>query len=211
MAVNGTGAGNVAAAAAAVGRRGRLRLHRLRLRRRQGRALRRDRPAGSALRLRPHQAGRRGGDRGRQPAPLRRPLLLALRDRRHATSSRRCCASPPTTNEVLVVRDQVGSPTYTWHLAYGIVRLIEGIEYGIHHMAAAGAVLLVRVRPRDLRAGQGRVQSALGDHRDARPPRAAPALLGAGQPARARDRAALAGRTGWPATSPSDKPRRRPA
>jgi dTDP-4-dehydrorhamnose reductase len=40
--------------------------------------------------------------------------------------------------EVLVVRDQIGSPTYTWHLAYGIVRLIEGIEFGIHHMAAAG-------------------------------------------------------------------------
>jgi dTDP-4-dehydrorhamnose reductase len=40
--------------------------------------------------------------------------------------------------EVLVVRDQISSPTYTWHLAYGIVRLIEGIEYGIHHMAAAG-------------------------------------------------------------------------
>jgi dTDP-4-dehydrorhamnose reductase len=40
--------------------------------------------------------------------------------------------------EVLVVRDQTGSPTYTWHLAYGIVRLIEGLEYGIHHMAAAG-------------------------------------------------------------------------
>src|SRR5436305_4715368 len=43
-----------------------------------------------------------------------------------------------TQNEVTVVRDQIGSPTYTWHLAYGIVRLIEGIEYGIHHMAAAG-------------------------------------------------------------------------
>jgi dTDP-4-dehydrorhamnose reductase len=43
-----------------------------------------------------------------------------------------------TQNEVLVVRDQIGSPTYTWHLAYGIVRLIEGIEFGIHHMAAAG-------------------------------------------------------------------------
>jgi dTDP-4-dehydrorhamnose reductase len=41
--------------------------------------------------------------------------------------------------EVLVVRDQVGSPTYTWHLAYGIVRLIEGVEFGIHHMAAEGA------------------------------------------------------------------------
>jgi dTDP-4-dehydrorhamnose reductase len=44
-----------------------------------------------------------------------------------------------TQNEVLVVRDQVGSPTYTWHLAYGIVRLIEGVEFGIHHMAARGA------------------------------------------------------------------------
>jgi dTDP-4-dehydrorhamnose reductase len=41
--------------------------------------------------------------------------------------------------EVLVVRDQVGSPTYTWHLASGIVRLIEGLEHGIHHMAAAGS------------------------------------------------------------------------
>jgi dTDP-4-dehydrorhamnose reductase len=43
-----------------------------------------------------------------------------------------------TQNEVTVVRDQIGSPTYTWHLAYGIIRLIDGIEYGIHHMAAAG-------------------------------------------------------------------------
>jgi dTDP-4-dehydrorhamnose reductase len=41
--------------------------------------------------------------------------------------------------EVLVVRDQVGSPTYTWHLASGLVRLIEGSTYGIHHMAAEGA------------------------------------------------------------------------
>ena len=37
-----------------------------------------------------------------------------------------------------MVRDQVTSPTYTWHLAYGLTRLIDGIEYGIHHMAAAG-------------------------------------------------------------------------
>jgi dTDP-4-dehydrorhamnose reductase len=41
--------------------------------------------------------------------------------------------------EVLVVRDQVGAPTYTWHLAHGLVRLVEGLEYGIHHMAATGA------------------------------------------------------------------------
>jgi dTDP-4-dehydrorhamnose reductase len=43
-----------------------------------------------------------------------------------------------STNEVLVIRDQVTAPTYTWHLAYGLTRLIDGIEYGIHHMAAAG-------------------------------------------------------------------------
>ncbi len=64
------------------GRRRRLRLQRLRLRRRQGLALRRDRPARAAVRLRSHQAGRRGGDGRRQQAPLRRPLLLAVRDRR---------------------------------------------------------------------------------------------------------------------------------
>lgn len=39
---------------------------------------------------------------------------------------------------VLVVHDQVGSPTYTGHLATGIVRMIEGPDYGIHHMAGAG-------------------------------------------------------------------------
>lgn len=41
--------------------------------------------------------------------------------------------------EVLVVYDQVGSPTYTWHLAYGLIRLIEGAAYGVHHMSAAGS------------------------------------------------------------------------
>lgn len=40
--------------------------------------------------------------------------------------------------EVLVVHDQVGSPTYTWHLAHGLMRLIEGAAYGIHHLTAAG-------------------------------------------------------------------------
>ena len=44
----------------------------------------------------------------------------------------------PTGARCSVVRDQTGSPTWTGHLADGIVRLIEGIEYGMHHMAAAG-------------------------------------------------------------------------
>ncbi|HTU13953.1 MAG TPA: dTDP-4-dehydrorhamnose reductase [Solirubrobacterales bacterium] len=41
--------------------------------------------------------------------------------------------------QVLVVHDQVGSPTYTWHLAYGLVRLLDSDAFGIHHMAAGGS------------------------------------------------------------------------
>ena len=40
--------------------------------------------------------------------------------------------------EVLVVSDQVGSPTYTRHLARALVELSEGERWGIHHVAAAG-------------------------------------------------------------------------
>lgn len=40
--------------------------------------------------------------------------------------------------EVRVVRDQVGSPTYTRHLADGLVRLAATEAHGVHHMAAAG-------------------------------------------------------------------------
>jgi dTDP-4-dehydrorhamnose reductase len=40
--------------------------------------------------------------------------------------------------EVVVVKDQVGCPTYTGHLAEGIVRLAEWTDYGIHHMAGGG-------------------------------------------------------------------------
>jgi dTDP-4-dehydrorhamnose reductase len=40
---------------------------------------------------------------------------------------------------VMVVHDQVGCPTYTGHLAIGLVRLIDSSAYGIHHMAAAGS------------------------------------------------------------------------
>jgi dTDP-4-dehydrorhamnose reductase len=40
--------------------------------------------------------------------------------------------------EVVVVRDQVGCPTYTGHLAEGIVRLLDGDDYGLHHIAGGG-------------------------------------------------------------------------
>jgi dTDP-4-dehydrorhamnose reductase len=39
---------------------------------------------------------------------------------------------------VKVVHDQVGSPTFTGHLAAGLARLIETDSYGIHHMAGTG-------------------------------------------------------------------------
>jgi dTDP-4-dehydrorhamnose reductase len=43
-----------------------------------------------------------------------------------------------TEPEVLVVSDQVGCPTYTVHLAAALVELIEGDDFGIHHIAGAG-------------------------------------------------------------------------
>jgi dTDP-4-dehydrorhamnose reductase len=40
--------------------------------------------------------------------------------------------------EVLVVRDQIGCPTYTAHLADALVRLVDTEAYGIHHIAGEG-------------------------------------------------------------------------
>ena len=40
--------------------------------------------------------------------------------------------------EVVVVRDQVGSPTYTAQLAHALVRLVATDAYGLHHIAGAG-------------------------------------------------------------------------
>ena len=40
--------------------------------------------------------------------------------------------------DVVVVRDQVGCPTYTAHLADALVRLIGTTAFGIHHIAGGG-------------------------------------------------------------------------
>jgi dTDP-4-dehydrorhamnose reductase len=40
--------------------------------------------------------------------------------------------------ELRVVDDQVGCPTYTRHLAQGILQLVRGEQFGVHHMAGAG-------------------------------------------------------------------------
>ena len=39
--------------------------------------------------------------------------------------------------QVVVVRDQVGAPTYTAHLADALVRLLDGEDYGVHHIAGS--------------------------------------------------------------------------
>jgi dTDP-4-dehydrorhamnose reductase len=41
--------------------------------------------------------------------------------------------------EVLVVSDQVGCPTYTRHLAGGLALLVEGEDFGIHHICCSGS------------------------------------------------------------------------
>lgn len=40
---------------------------------------------------------------------------------------------------VVVVRDQVGSPTWTGHLAAGLIRMLDTDAYGVHHLSAAGS------------------------------------------------------------------------
>lgn len=40
---------------------------------------------------------------------------------------------------VMVVHDQIGCPTYTGHLAIGVVRLIDSVSFGVHHMAGSGS------------------------------------------------------------------------
>ncbi|MGI9019673.1 MAG: dTDP-4-dehydrorhamnose reductase [Solirubrobacterales bacterium] len=42
-------------------------------------------------------------------------------------------------SEVLVVSDQVGSPTYTAHLGRAIALLAESEDYGVHHVTASGS------------------------------------------------------------------------
>ena len=41
--------------------------------------------------------------------------------------------------EVRVVDDQVGCPTFTGHLAEALAAIVEGEDFGVHHMAASGS------------------------------------------------------------------------
>ncbi len=41
--------------------------------------------------------------------------------------------------QVRVVDDQLGCPTFTGHLAEALAALVEGDDFGVHHMAASGS------------------------------------------------------------------------
>ncbi len=138
MAVNGTGAGNVSGAAAAVGAKvvyvstdyvfdGA----------KESPYVEVDEPAPQSAYGRTKLAGEEAtAAANRRHFVVRSSWLFGIGGRNFVETMLQLAADH---GEVLVVRDQVGSPTYTWHLASGIVRLIEGTTYGIHHMAAEGA------------------------------------------------------------------------
>ena len=157
------GAGLLAAAAAAHGAEGRSTSPATTSSTAQGLALRRVRPA--APRSRPTGAPSRPA-RPRSRSPTRGT----------SSSAPRGCSAPAAPNfvetmlrlgaeqpEVLVVSDQVGSPTYTPHLARAIALLTRG--RGVRHPPhrRRRALLVVRVRAGDLRPGRARDPGDGGD------------------------------------------------
>ena len=95
-------------------------------------------------------------------------------------------------DEVRVVDDQRGCPTYVGHLA-AATRELVGLPGGVWHVAADGECNVGRVRRRDLRGGRPGLPGRPDLDRGARPAGAAPGVLGA--PQRARGSAARS-RTG---------------
>ena len=85
-------------------------------------------------------------------------------------------------DEVSVVTDQVGCPTWTGHLAGALVELAERPgETGDPARRRQRPVLVERVRAGDLRARRDRLPRAAGDERAVRAPGAAPRLQRPGQ------------------------------
>jgi len=67
---------------------------------------------------------------------VRTSWLFGLGGKNFVETMLRVGASQP---EVLVVSDQVGSPTYTPHLAEAMALLAESDDYGIHHVVSSGS------------------------------------------------------------------------
>lgn len=67
---------------------------------------------------------------------VRSAWLFGARGHNFIETMLRLCREQP---EVVVVSDQVGTPTYTRHLAPELAKLAETEEFGIHHIAASGS------------------------------------------------------------------------
>ncbi|MDP9188809.1 MAG: dTDP-4-dehydrorhamnose reductase [Actinomycetota bacterium] len=86
---------------------------------------------------------------------------------------------------VVVVHDQVGCPTYTGHLAVGLVRLIDSESYGVHHMAGAGSCSRYEFAMEIFRQSEvvTRVMASTTDMMAAPAARPADSVLGSGRTA----------------------------
>jgi dTDP-4-dehydrorhamnose reductase len=86
--------------------------------------------------------------------------------------------------EVLVVSDQRGCPTYTRHLAEGIALLVEGDDFGIHHMAGAGSCSWFEFAQEifDEAGLEARVMAATTDMLTRKAPRPANSVLSSERP-----------------------------
>ena len=69
------------------------------------------------------------------------------------------------------MRDQIGCPTYTGHLAAGLVRLLDGEDYGVHHMAGGGRCSWYDFAVEIFKQAGRRLPRAVDDQRHARPAR----------------------------------------
>ena len=201
--MNATGAGNLARAAARDRHAAAARLDRLRVRRRRparrGRArapVRGVRSDRAALGVRRDEArGRARGAGGLAAHTVVRTAWLFGVDGRNFVDTMLRLAGE--REAVQVVTDQVGSPTWSGHLAPALLGLLEREVSGLVHLTGAGEVSWNGFAAGDLPPGRGRLPRRAGDQRADGAPGAAPGLLGARVRARRRAAdAALAGRAG---------------
>ena len=142
--------------------------------------VRRDRrPLG---RLRPHEARRRAAPSPRPTPSTRSSARPGCSAPAAGTSSTRCSRSARERDEVSVVTDQVGCPTWTGHLAGALRRARRApATSGIHHIAGAGSCSWNELALEHLRARRDATCRVLPDHERAVPaarPRPACSVLG---------------------------------